>query len=125
MGQIINAGPLEDQTITIKKGDLELTFPDRVPASLLPTMLAMQREDGSLDLSNANNLQRIFQIFARLIRRGNPHMTEDEVLDWLDIQDLAPILTALLSPPAPSSTDETEPTVEEATPPAATPKRKR
>lgn len=112
MGRIINLTPLIDDMITLKKGDVEISFPDRLPASMVPTLMSMQDDTGNLDLS-AENVARLFDIIGKLIRRANPTMTQDDILDFLDVQDFAMLVSELLSPNSPSSgteaTQEAEP----------------
>lgn len=121
MAKVLNLTPLQDEMITLVKGDRQVSFPDRLPAPLVPHIMRMvDQETGQIDLT-PENLERLFQIVARLIIRANPHMTEEEALDFLDVQDLLPIITALLNPPTPPSSK----TGTEATPsPPATPKRR-
>lgn len=109
MSTVLNLTPLADDVITLKKFEREISFPDRLPASLLPALLAMQTADGGISLT-PENITRLFQIISRLILRANPDLTEDEVLDFLDVQDLGPITQALLNPQEPSSETTTEPT---------------
>lgn len=121
MAKVLNLTPLEDEVITLVKGSRQVSFPDRLPAPLVPHVMRMiDPETGEVDLS-PDNVSRLFQIIARLITRANPHLSEDEALDFLDVQDLLPIINALLNPPTPSSTTEEG---AETTSPAATRKRR-
>jgi hypothetical protein len=114
MAKVLNLTPLQDEMITLVKGERQISFPDRLPAPLVPHIMRMvDAETGQIDLT-PENLERLFQIVARLIVRANPHMTEEEAIDFLDVQDLLPIITALLNPPTPPSS--TAPTGTEATP---------
>lgn len=112
MPAIVNLTPTRDDYIALRKevfddnGELtivELQFADRLPVSLLAPIVAMQRSDGTLDLTTQENVSILFNIICRLIRRSNPGWTDEDVADFIDIQDMPAIVQQLLNPQEPSS----------------------
>lgn len=99
--------PTEDQWITIRKYGREISFPDRIPAGLVPSVMRIMHEDGSIEMSQ-ENIDFIFSLVGRIATRANPEMSADDVLFLLDIDDLPFILQRLLNPKEPLS-DTTTP----------------
>ncbi len=113
MSRVINLTPLQDELLTLVKGEQRVSIPDRIPTSLMPTIMGMvDEESNEIDLTPAN-LSRLCQIFGRLIARANPQMDENEAMDFLDLQDIPELVYAILNPQMPSSTSATTPSVEE------------
>ncbi len=103
----VNLDALSDNTLTLSKYGEEITFTNRVPASLVPRLLKMVDDQGNFTLS-PDAISDLFTIIVRIIRRDNPDMTEEYLLDWLELSDLVPIVTYLLNPPAQGSETTTE-----------------
>lgn len=122
MARVLDLTPAADAVITIKKGDREVSFPDRIPAALVPTLLGLINDDNSISFT-PDNITKLTDIFVALIQRANPEMAEREILHFLDIQDLPDLAMAVLNPQALSSTP-TSATTESSSTETSTKKRR-
>lgn len=119
---VLDLTPTEDQFIVVKKYGTTISFPDRLPATLVPTLMRMTQETGDLE-QQSENMVRMTQILARLINRSNPDIEIDWLMDWLDIQDVPVLVSRLLNPPAQSTPTNSEPeTMDPSSVPATTKK---